>query len=51
MIYQSDMKVIKVLEKSTECTMKILKAKKNCVFRLPLNLKILILLQKLIGQY
>ena len=42
---------IKVLEKSTECTKKILEAKKTVYLKWPLNLNILMLFQKLIGQH
>ena len=42
---------IKVVERSTECTKKILEAKKTLCLKWILNLNILILLQKLIGQY
>ena len=42
---------IKVLEKSPECTNKILEAKKTINLKWPLKLDILILLQKLIDQY
>ena len=41
----------KVLEKATECTNKILEAKKNIYLKWPLNLNILILTKKLIRQY
>ena len=42
---------IKLLEKSTECTKKILEAKKTVYLKWPLSLNILMLFQKLIGQY
>ena len=41
---------IKVLEKSAECTKKILEAKNSYILQMATNLNILILLQKLIGQ-
>ena len=41
---------IKALEKSAECTKKILEAKKSYILQMATNLNILILLQKLIGQ-